>query len=114
MLLKDVLLVENIPMFITTESGSILNWDAISKVVVESHTSRGIVLPTQPSYKVVAYLAHSNSPVVISYCDVRTAREIMDAIEEALINSRTHPDLGSIFAKRQLARQIAKEITDNQ
>ena len=113
-------------MFITTESGIILNWDAISKIVIEPHGSRGTVSPTPhgtrgtvspfplPNCKVVAYLAHSNSPVVISYCDVRTAREIMDAIEEALINSRTHPDLGSIFAKRQLARQIAKEITDNQ
>ena len=108
-------------MFITTESGIILNWDAISKIVIESHGTRGPVgiqgqLPPTPlpSSKVVAYLAHSNSPVIISYCDRRTAREIMDTIEEALIKSRTHADLGSIFAKRQLARQIAKEITDNQ
>jgi hypothetical protein len=114
-------------MFIKTESGIILNWDVISKITMESHGTRGQVgiqgpvgtrgqvPPTPlPNCKVVAYLAHSNSPVIISYCDRRTAREIMDAIEEALINSRTHPDLGSIFAKRQLARQIAKEITDNQ
>ena len=114
-------------MFIKTESGIILNWDAISKIMIESHGTRGpvgiqgpvgtqgTVPPTPPSCKVVAYLAHSNSPVVISYCDIRTAREIMDAIEEALIKSRTHPDLGLIFAKRQLARQLAKQITtDNQ
>ena len=102
-------------MFIKTESGIILNWDAISKIVIESHGARGPVPPTPlppfplPNCKVVAYLAHSNSPVVISYCDVRTARDIMDAIEEALIKSRTHPNLVSIFARRQLARDVAKQ-----
>ncbi len=103
-------------MFIKTESGIILNWDVISKITMESHGTRGPVgtrgqvPPTPlPNCKVVAYLAHSNSPVIISYCDIRTAIEIMDAIEEALINSRTHPDLGSIFAKRQLAKQITNE-----
>ncbi len=95
-------------MFIKTESGIILNWDAISKVVVEPHTSRGNTFFTPPpNCKVVAYLAHSNSPIVISYCHFAMAREIMDAIEEALSESLTHPDLGSIFAKRQLARELA-------
>ncbi len=99
-------------MFIKTETGIILNWDAISKVVIEQHTTQGSELfPSQRVFKVVAYLAHTNSPVVISSCDRQTAREIMDVIEEALIKSRTHPDLRLIFAKRQLARQRTKQIT---
>ena len=108
-------------MFIKTETGIILNWDAISKVVIEQHTTHRLgkgseSFPSQRVLRVVAYIAHSNSPVVISSCDIQTAREIMDAIEEALIKSRTHPDLGSIFAKRQLARRSEKLITktDNQ
>ena len=97
-------------MFIKTESGAILNWDAISRIVIEHHSIPGSsLLPTRRECKVVAYLAESNSPVVISSSDATTARQVMDAIEEAFTNSRTHPNLGSIFARRQLARELAQQ-----
>ena len=104
-------------MFIKTESGAILNWDAISKVVIEpSAVPVNAIVPATRQCKVVAYMAQSNSPVLISSCDVVTARQIMDVIEEALKSDRTYANLGSIFAKRQLARRIDKQIvnTDNQ
>ena len=97
-------------MFIKTESGAILNWDAISRIVMEQRTIPGdAILPAIRQCKVVAYMAQSNSPVLISSCDIKTAREIMDAIEDALTHSRAHPDLASIFAKRHLARELAKQ-----